>query len=101
MNILAPWRERVSPLGNRLLDALPAADYERLRPELTREVAVRAVTAGWAPVSVRPSMLGTRATVVGAARTALQAVLEHPARWLASRPDQPNGPVNPGRASVR
>jgi predicted NBD/HSP70 family sugar kinase len=72
-----------------------------LRPELTREVAVRAVTAGWAPVSVRPSMLGTRATVVGAARSALRAVLEHPAHWLASRPGQPNGPAAPGRASVR
>lgn len=56
-----------------------------LRPWVEREVAARAVTAGWAPVTVRPSALGTRATVVGAARTALRGVLDHPAHWLASR----------------
>jgi predicted NBD/HSP70 family sugar kinase len=56
-----------------------------LRPWLEQELATRAVTAGWAPVTVRPSALGTRATVVGAARTALRGVLDHPARWLATR----------------
>jgi predicted NBD/HSP70 family sugar kinase len=56
-----------------------------LRPWLEAEVAARAVTAAWAPVTVRPSALGTRATVVGAARTALRGVLDHPAQWLATQ----------------
>ncbi len=56
-----------------------------LRPWLADELATRVVTAAWAPVTVRPSALGTRATVVGAARTALRTVLEHPAQWLAAR----------------
>jgi hypothetical protein len=67
-----------------------------LGPQLEREVATRAVTAGWAPVTVRPSALGTRATMVGAARTALRGVLDHPAQWLAGRQEapaeQPEGP---------
>jgi predicted NBD/HSP70 family sugar kinase len=55
-----------------------------LREPVTRELAERVVTAGWAPVTVRRSALGTRATVVGAAGSVVRALRDAPASWLAA-----------------
>jgi predicted NBD/HSP70 family sugar kinase len=63
--------------------------YALLAPWLAgpveREVAARVLTAGWSPVAVRASRLGTEATVVGAAGSVTRAVRDDPARWLAAR----------------
>lgn len=55
-----------------------------LRSEVEREVARRVLTAAWAPVTVRPSVLGPDAAVVGAAGSVVREVLTHPARWLTA-----------------
>jgi len=55
-----------------------------LREPVARELAERVVTAGWAPVTVRRSALGTRATVVGAAGSVVRALRDAPAAWLAA-----------------
>ena len=61
--------------------------YAPLAPWLVepvaREVAARAVTSSWAPVSVRAAALGTTATVVGAAGSVVRAIRDAPAPWLA------------------
>jgi predicted NBD/HSP70 family sugar kinase len=63
--------------------------YALLAPWLAgpveRELAARVLTAGWSPVAVRASRLGTEATVVGAAGSVMRAVRDDPAAWLASR----------------
>lgn len=64
--------------------------YALLAPWLAgpveREVGARVLTAGWSPVAVRASRLGTEATVVGAAGSVVRGVLDDPAGWLAARP---------------
>lgn len=63
--------------------------YALLAPWLAgpveRELAARVLTAGWSPVTVRASLLGTEATVVGAAGSVMSALRDDPAGWLASR----------------
>jgi predicted NBD/HSP70 family sugar kinase len=63
--------------------------YALLAPWLAgpveREIAARVLTAGWSPVAVRPSRLGTEATVVGAAGSVVRALRDDPAGWLSSR----------------
>lgn len=46
------------------------------------EIRQRVVTAGWAPVEVRPAPLGPDAAVIGAALTAVDEVRRDPASWL-------------------
>ena len=58
----------------------PAAPW--LREHVAREISDRAVTADWAPVTVRASALGPEATVVGAAGSVVREIHEAPARWL-------------------
>jgi predicted NBD/HSP70 family sugar kinase len=53
-----------------------------LAPGVRRELAGRVLTARWSPVSVRPSVLGGAAAVVGAAGSVVRAVRDHPAGWL-------------------
>jgi predicted NBD/HSP70 family sugar kinase len=61
--------------------------YAPLAPWLTapigRELADRVLAARWAPVAVRPSVLGASATVIGAAGWAVRRVRETPSTWLA------------------
>ncbi|MEU8077630.1 ROK family transcriptional regulator [Catellatospora citrea] len=57
-----------------------------LRPAIERELARRVITARWAPARVRASALGSDAALVGAARAVTQAILDDPARFLATRP---------------
>ncbi|HKT01772.1 MAG TPA: ROK family transcriptional regulator [Rugosimonospora sp.] len=63
--------------------------YALLAPWLAgpveRELTARVLTAGWSPVTVRASRLGTEATVVGAAGSVVRALREDPATWLAGR----------------
>jgi predicted NBD/HSP70 family sugar kinase len=56
-----------------------------LRPALERELSRRVITARWSPVKVRASALGSDAALVGAARAVTQAILDDPARFLATR----------------
>jgi predicted NBD/HSP70 family sugar kinase len=60
--------------------------YASLAPWLTgpvsREIAERVLTAEWAPVAVRASVLGSSATVVGAAGSVVRAIRDSPATWL-------------------
>jgi predicted NBD/HSP70 family sugar kinase len=53
-----------------------------LRDPVADEIRQRAVTADWAPVTVRASALGPRATVVGAAGSVVREIHDSPARWL-------------------
>jgi predicted NBD/HSP70 family sugar kinase len=53
-----------------------------LQDHVEEQIRLRAVTAGWAPVTVRASLLGPRATVVGAAGSVVRAIYDAPARWL-------------------
>jgi predicted NBD/HSP70 family sugar kinase len=55
-----------------------------LRPTVEEQLRRRVLTAGWSPVTVRPSVLGGDAAVVGAAGSVVRAVRDHPARWLAA-----------------
>ena len=48
-----------------------------------RELNRRVLTAGWAPVSVRPAPLGPDAAVIGAALSAIDRVRQDPNNWLA------------------
>jgi predicted NBD/HSP70 family sugar kinase len=54
-----------------------------LGPIVQRELQQRVLTARWSPVTVRPSVLGGAAAVVGAAGSVVRAVRDHPAGWLA------------------
>jgi len=60
--------------------------YAPLAPWLTepmsREISDRVLTAVWAPVTVRPSVLGPSATVVGAAGSVVRAIRDAPTTWL-------------------
>jgi predicted NBD/HSP70 family sugar kinase len=56
-----------------------------LAPAISRELARRVLTSGWAPVSVGASMLDGAATVVGAASSVVRAIHDDPARWLENR----------------
>jgi predicted NBD/HSP70 family sugar kinase len=55
-----------------------------LRPPVEAEIGRRVLTAAWAPVTVRASLLGGDAAVVGAAGSVVRGVLDHPSRWLTS-----------------
>lgn len=56
-----------------------------LCPAIERELARRVITARWSPAKVRASALGSDAALVGAARAVTQAILDDPARFLATR----------------
>jgi predicted NBD/HSP70 family sugar kinase len=56
-----------------------------LRDPVAEQIRQRAVTAGWAPVTVRASALGSRATVVGAAGSVVREIHDAPAPWLNGR----------------
>jgi predicted NBD/HSP70 family sugar kinase len=53
-----------------------------LREHVAEQISEHAVTADWAPVTVRASALGPKATVVGAAGSVVRAIHDAPARWL-------------------
>jgi predicted NBD/HSP70 family sugar kinase len=51
-----------------------------------REISDRVLTAQWAPVTVRASVLGPSATVVGAAGSVVRTIRDAPAAWLTGGP---------------
>ncbi|RGC66356.1 Glucokinase [Micromonospora sp. MW-13] len=53
-----------------------------LRPPVLAEVSRRVLTAGWSPVTVRPSALGPEAAVVGAAGSVVRRIVADPVGWL-------------------
>ncbi len=58
----------------------PAAPW--LLDYVAEQIHQHAVTASWAPVTVRASALGPTATVVGAAESVVRAIHDAPAQWL-------------------
>ncbi|WP_155384958.1 ROK family transcriptional regulator [Catellatospora paridis] len=73
-------------IGTVVLGGHYAELIDWLRPAIERELARRVITARWAPAKVRASALGSDAALVGAARAVTQAILDDPARFLATRP---------------
>ncbi len=57
-----------------------------LEPAVSRQLAERVITAPWAPVTVRASVLDETATVVGAAGSIVRAIRDEPAGWLGGAP---------------
>ncbi|KAB8192348.1 ROK family protein [Nonomuraea phyllanthi] len=50
------------------------------------EIDRRVLTAAWAPITLRPALLGPDAAVIGAALTSIDQIRRHPTTWLARRP---------------
>ncbi|SEG91941.1 Sugar kinase of the NBD/HSP70 family, may contain an N-terminal HTH domain [Nonomuraea solani] len=46
------------------------------------ELDQRVLTAAWAPVTIRPALLGPDAAVIGAALTSIDQIRQHPTGWL-------------------
>jgi predicted NBD/HSP70 family sugar kinase len=59
-----------------------------LTDPVQRELDRRVLTAGWAPVEARPSLLGPDAAVIGAALTVVDEVRRYPPGWLAEGDDK-------------
>jgi predicted NBD/HSP70 family sugar kinase len=55
-----------------------------LAEPVQRELGRRVLTATWSPVRVRPSALGSEATVVGAAGAVVREILAAPAGWVTT-----------------
>ncbi|MET7330296.1 ROK family transcriptional regulator [Nonomuraea sp. NPDC005650] len=51
------------------------------------EIDRRVLTAAWAPITLRPALLGPDAAVIGAALTSIDQIRRHPTTWLARRPN--------------
>jgi predicted NBD/HSP70 family sugar kinase len=60
----------------------PLGDW--LCPPIEAELRQRVLTARWSSPLIRSSVLGAEAAVIGAARTVTQAIINDPARHLAS-----------------
>ena len=52
------------------------------------EIDQRVLTAGWAPVTIRPALLGPDAAVIGAALTSIDQIRQHPTAWLAQQSER-------------
>ncbi|RBI96526.1 sugar kinase, partial [Micromonospora provocatoris] len=53
-----------------------------LRPTVEAEVSRRVLTAGWAPVTVRPAVLGAQSAAVGGAGSVVRRIVDRPVGWL-------------------
>ena len=58
-----------------------APEFDRLRPGIEAELSRRVLTAGLAPVTLRPATLGADAAMRGAADAVIRNVRENPAAW--------------------
>jgi predicted NBD/HSP70 family sugar kinase len=59
-----------------------------LTANVRTEIDQRVLTAAWAPVTVRPALLGPDAAVIGAALTSIDQIRQHPIAWLAQQPER-------------
>ena len=57
-----------------------------LTTNVRTEVDQRVLTAAWAPITIRPALLGPDAAVIGAALTSIDRIRQHPAAWIAQQP---------------
>lgn len=64
-----------------------------LAEPVSREIRERVLASQWAPVTVRASVLGDAATVVGAAGSVVRAIRDAPAAWLETVSDMQGSPV--------
>jgi predicted NBD/HSP70 family sugar kinase len=69
-------------LGVIVLGGGFAPAFARLRAGIETELHRRVLTAGLAPVTLRPAVLGPDAAMRGAADTVIRAVRDDPAAWL-------------------
>jgi predicted NBD/HSP70 family sugar kinase len=51
-----------------------------------QQINRRVLTTDWAPISIRPALLGPDAAVIGAALTSIDQIRQHPATWLLHQP---------------
>jgi predicted NBD/HSP70 family sugar kinase len=72
----------VLDIGTVLLGGSFALLSSWLLPNVMAEVEQRMLSAAWAPVTVRPAMLGPDAAVIGAALTSIDQIRREPASWL-------------------
>jgi predicted NBD/HSP70 family sugar kinase len=72
----------VLDIGTVLLGGSFALLSSWLLPNATAEIEQRVLSAVWAPVSVRPAMLGPDAAVIGAALTSIDQIRRKPGSWL-------------------
>ncbi|MEU3456369.1 ROK family protein [Micromonospora sp. NPDC006766] len=54
-----------------------------LSPPVLAEVSRRVLTAAWAPVTVRPAVLGAQSAAVGGAASVVRRIIDQPVGWLA------------------
>ena len=59
-----------------------------LTADVKTEIDQRVLTAAWAPVTVRPALLGPDAAAIGAALTSIDQIRQHPVAWLSQRPER-------------
>ena len=83
--LLAEWQRRLLDVDTVVLGGIYAPLARWLAEPVSREIAERAITSEWAPVTVRASALGTSATVIGAAGSVVRAILDAPATHLPRR----------------
>ncbi len=50
------------------------------------EISQRVLTAAWAPITLRPALLGPDAAVIGAALTSIDHIRQHPTGWAGEPP---------------
>ena len=60
-----------------------------LTANVKAEIDQRVLTAAWAPITIRPALLGPDAAVIGAALTAIDQIRQHPTTWLAHQKARP------------
>ncbi|GFJ91775.1 hypothetical protein Prum_054170 [Phytohabitans rumicis] len=57
-----------------------------LTANVRTQIDRRVHTAAWAPITVRPALLGPDAAVIGAALTSIDQIRQRPAAWLVDEP---------------
>ncbi|WP_431914607.1 ROK family transcriptional regulator [Nonomuraea jabiensis] len=73
----------VLDVGTVLLGGSFALLSSWLVDSVRAEIDRRVVTASWSPVTVRPTLLGPDAAVIGAALTSIDQIRRRPTTWLA------------------
>ncbi|MFB4263130.1 ROK family protein [Nonomuraea sp. GTA35] len=64
-----------------------------LTTNIRAEIAQRVLSTAWAPITIRPALLGPDAAVIGAALTSIDQIRQHPTAWLTRPPSR--SPASP------